>query len=218
MRMEQEDKGMKGMKRILLGTAAAFFCLAAGLAGCSRAPEGTPHIVTVDNFQVEPGKTTVQELGDAGFFISDSSMRKVKVSGSQVASGYEEAYDLSSEVEPRTYYYMLRLVKDGQSYASLTVVNESSSAATLADCKVRTITVYSTEQKAEEAKLDGIVMGELNVESLTETAGEPDSSKEEDGENGKRTVAKWQKGDYTMELTLNEDKTVYSFSSGYEEK
>lgn len=216
--IHQEKRRAPGLRRIFMGAAAMLLCMSIFLGGCGKAPAGTPHLVTIDGFSVEPGKTTVQELSDAGFYISDTSMRKVAVSGGQVVSGYEEAYELSSEVEPKTYYYMLKLVKDGQSYAGLTVVNESSSKATLADCKVRSISVYSSEEKADEAKLNGIAMKDLTVDALKESSGEPESEEEEESSEGKSTVTSWAAGNYSMELTVKEDGTVSSFKSEYEKK
>lgn len=215
---EREQGGRRSafrLKRFFAGAAALLLCMSFYLGGCDKSPSSSPYLVTVDGFTVEPGKTTVQELSDAGFFLSDSSKRKVVVSGGQVASGYEEAFDISSEVEPRTYYYMIKLVKDGQSYASLSVVNESSSKAALAECKVKSISVYSSELKAEEAKLNGIAMGDLTVDVLKETVGEPKGEEEKESSDGKSIVTSWSDGYYSMKLDVKEDGKVYGFSSEY---
>lgn len=179
---------------------------------------GSPHMVSVGGVTVEPGKTTVGEMSAAGFSLADFSMRKTNISGGQVSSGYEEMFDTSSPVEARSYYDMLRLIKDGEAYASLSVVNESPSSATLADCKVRSITVFATDEEAMTASIDGISADGLTQESLSKVAGEPNKVGDSSFSGEKKTVAKWEKGYYSMELSLNEDGTFYSFVSKYEKK
>ena len=97
-------------------------------------------------------------------------------------------------------------------------MNESSRSATLADCKVRSITVYASDEEANTASLHGISMDQLTIERLAEAAGEPKKVSDDLLSDVKRTEAKWAKGNYSMELTVNEDGTVYSFSSGYEKR
>ena len=213
-----EGKKSKRRSSALTAVAVIVFAVFLYLSGHHPMFIGTPHIVTVDGFAVEPGKTTVGELGAAGFFVSDFSMRKTNISGGQVTSGYMEAFELSTPVEAKSYYDMLRLVKDGEAYASLSVVNESSSAATLADCKVRSITVHSTDEAAMTASIDGIPMEGLTQESLAGAAGEPERVSDSSLSGEKKIAAKWEKGNYSMELTMNEDGTAYSFVSKYEKK
>ena len=213
-----EGEKSKRLSTILTVVAVAAFAVFLYLSGHHPMFIGTPHVVTVDGFTVEPGKTTVGELGAAGFMVSDFSMRKTNISGGQVTSGYMEAFAPSTPVEGKSYYDMLRLVKDGEAYASLSVVNESSSDATLADCKVRSITVFSTDEAAMTASIDGIPMEGLTQESLAGVSGEPERVSDSTLSGEKKIVAKWAKGNYSMELTMNEDGTAYSFVSKYEKK
>lgn len=213
-----EGKKAKQLKSI--ATAAVVVIAAAFLYLMGHHPMfiGTPHIVSVGGISIEPGKTTVGELGAAGFFLSDFSMRKTQISGGQVTSGYEEAFSLSTPVDSKSYYNMLRLIKDGEAYASLSVVNESTSSKTLADCKVRSITVYATDEDAQSASVDGISMAQLSQESLIGAAGEPKKIDDSSVSDEKLSVAKWEKGNYSMELSTKEDGTVYSITSKYEKK
>ena len=179
---------------------------------------GSSHIVTVSGVTVEPGKTTVSDLLDTGFYIADNSVRGMNLSGGRITSGYDEPFSPDAPVEASSYYDMLRLVKDGKAYAYVSVVNESSRSATLADCKVRSITVYASDEEANTASLHGISMDQLTIERLAEAAGELKKVSDDLLSDVKRTEAKWAKGNYSMELTVNEDGTVYSFSSGYEKR
>lgn len=221
-RIEKEKtpqaKRLKLLRTIV--TAVILVIFAAFLYLSSHHPMfiGTPHVVTVGGFAVEPGKTTVRELEAAGFYLSDYTMMSTEIYDTEVISGYLEAYDLSSSVEKQSYYDMLTLVKDGQRYAGLSVVNESVKSAALADCKIRSIIIYATDEESEIASIDGVSMAQLTQAALTAAAGEPASISDSTASDEKLTVAKWEKGNYFMELSMKEDGTVYSFTSKYEKK
>lgn len=213
-----EGKKAKQLKTLATVAVVVIAAVYLYLSGHHPMFIGTPHIVSVGGITIEPGKTTVAELGAAGFYVSDFSMRKTQISGGQVTSGYAEAFDPSTPVDSKSYYNMLRLIKDGEAYASLSVVNESSSAKTLADCKVRSITVYASDEDAQSASVDGVSMSQMTQESLAAAAGEPKQISDSSVSDEKLIVAKWEKGNYGMELSTKEDGSVYSFTSKYEKK
>lgn len=213
----------EGKKKKLIGNLAlalVVVVLAAVVYVMNHNPAftGTPHVVTVAGFSIEPGKTTVQELADAGFGISDFSSLKTVITDGAPVTGYTEVFDLTSETEAKSYYNMLKLVREGKSYGALTVVNETSSAMPLADCKVREISVYSSDEEADTATIDGIAMGQLSVEALTAVAGEPERTSDETNAEGKKTSTFWEKGNYSMKLTVKEDGSAYVFTSSYEKQ
>lgn len=213
-----EGKKLKLIRTIVLGVIVVIVAIFLYLSGHHPMFIGTPHLVTVGGFEVEPGKTTVSELAAAGFFLSDYNMRQAEIFSNGVDTDYQESYDISSPVEKQSYYDMLILVKNGQQYASLSVVNESVSSATLGDCKVRSITIYEADEESETASLDGVSMDQLNQATLTEVAGEPESISEDTASDEKITVVEWEKGNYFMELSMKEDGTVYRITSKYEKK
>lgn len=177
---------------------------------------GEAKTVQVGGFEVIPGETTVQDIADQGFDISDYTSRSTQVVGDSVVSGYTEMIDIASPVEGRSYYNGLKMVKEGQAYASLSVVNESKVGNTLASCKVRSVKVYDSDEDAENAVLEGIPMKDLTVKALTEKIGEAEVSEGVDDAGEKRITSTWEKEVFSLEVVTDEAGKVFSFTSSYE--
>ena len=177
---------------------------------------GTPHVVVVDGVEIIPGETTGAQLYEAGFQIADRSMYSVDLTAQGAVSGYKSFLPLDTEAEKETYYYGLSLIKEGKSYATLQMINEASSTKTLGEMKVREIIVYGSSENAENASLEGIPVSALTKAALTEKAGEPEREETIPEDEEEHTQIRWAKGNYKMELVLNEDGTCYSFGSFYE--
>lgn len=178
---------------------------------------GTPHEVTVDGFAIIPGETTGAQLYEAGFQISDKSMYSMQLTPEGKPVGYTGYYDLGTEVEKKTYYYGLNLIKDGESYAMLEMINTASSAKTVGDMKVKSVAVVG--EKKSVASLEGIAASEITKEALIEKAGEPKSETPTIGDDGEaRTELLWENGDYEMEVTLYQDGTCDRFQSAWNQE
>lgn len=207
----------KWISTLLVGGLLAAGCGIIYITSTHPAFIGTPHPVVVDGFEIKPGETTVSELSQAGFQISDrDAYFSVPTADGKVSSGYSEFYSLDTEVEGKSYYEGLILVKEDEDYAYIEVVNESPSAKKLGEAKVREVEVYDYQEKADQACLEGISFHELTQEGLTAKAGQPKSVETDAGEDYKGTKATWSKGNYEMEVEWKSDGTVSSFCSVYE--
>lgn len=214
-----EAKRKKLIKNVVIGILAVIILAYAYLSSHHPMFIGSSHPVTVAGFTVKPGQTTVQDLTDGGFFLANMTSRDVTIKDGEITSGYSEAISPYVETEPYTYYTLLELVKNGQSYARVSVVNESSQKKKLADLQVREIVVNVDKEAATEAELEGIPFEQLSVEKLTEKAGKPKRTTEDELDDGtKMTVTRWSKGHFTMELEVLEDGSVHGFTSDYEKK
>lgn len=179
---------------------------------------GTPFTVTAGGCTIKPGETTVQELADAGFTFTNFNSLKTPVFNGKTVGGAPDSLSLSENVKAKSYYDLIQLRKDGELYATLSVVNESSSSKTLADCKIRSISVYSSYEDAGNSSVAGIPMDQLSVETLKAAAGEPESSRDDNLSDEKKVVTIWKNIRYSMELSVSEDGSVYSFTSKYSKK
>lgn len=85
-------------------TACIALCVLLGsmLAGCTIGG-GEPYVMTVDGTQITPGTTTVQELANAGYDLSDFT-GKVLVTDEDGSQHWEYGYvyDLTADAEAMT--------------------------------------------------------------------------------------------------------------------
>ncbi len=205
------------ISKLIVGVMAVVFLGVVYVMNHNPAYVGTPHEVTVDGFTIIPGETTGAQLYEAGFQISDKSMYSMQLTPEGKPVGYTGYYSLDTEVEKRTYYYGINLIKNGESYAMLEMINTAPSNKTVGDMKVKTITVVG--KKKDVASLEGIPTNELTKEALIEKAGEPESETPTTGDDGEvRTELHWEKGNYEMEVTLNQDGTCESFQSSWDKQ
>ena len=217
-----------------LGAVVTLLCIVIYVAEHRQGYAGEPYQTAVDGCTVEPGATTVQDLYDAGFILSDIVRHKDSLerqdSGSPVAY---LPYDVTVSAEPSTYYhgigmsqdenrtvryYGFLLVKDDLVYADISAINEYSLAGTLGDLVVQGISVKDTYEGGAAAQLADLSMGDLSMEALTAAAGKPVRVMEHADGNGKSESARWVDGYYSMELAVKKDGSAYSFSSWYKYK
>lgn len=176
---------------------------------------GKPYTVNVAGAELVPGQTTAQDLQDMGFVVCDSRSKKLDVVDGEVSSSYVDPISTSESVKGDSYLLMLKLVKDGQGYADLTIMNESSSAKEFGKCKVRSVTLYYGKENEQTASVDGISMTEMSLDKLIQSAGKPKGTKEKVISDENMTLTSWKNRSFNLELTVKADGTVYSVTSGY---
>ena len=163
---------------------------------------GKPYVVTIGSVEVKPGKTTVKDLADAGYDLTDTS---VGILSDQAAGGYlyEDVYDLSSEAEPNTCYAMLVLVKDGEQTAELSVINDTAKPLPLAECIINEITVRKDYADAELTAAEGYAFADLASETAREAIGKA-------GRTTSDYTSLWERGDYSLYVETQVDGSSVS--------
>lgn len=165
------------------------FLLTGILSGCAGG--GKPYVVTLDGVEILPGETTVQELSDFGFELSDFSGRQmVRDEEGNTIFVYANVYDLTSEAEAMTVYPGIDLLKEGEKIASLSIANDTKSGISLLKCKIVTVTVDIDCYDYEKAVVEGVSFTNLSVETLTEALSKP--------KNETDSKTEWRRGDYTL--------------------
>lgn len=164
---------------------------------------GKPYVIVMDGLEVTPGKTTVQDLANAGYDLSDMSVRIM--ASDQDENGnmvfyYREVYDLQSEADARTLYDSLVLVKDEQQAASVSIINDGPSAIPLSKCIVSDISIYNDYIDADKVTVEGVSFSQLTEEKLTELFGKVERSYD--------NTTVWEKGNYNFYLWTTEEGTV----------
>lgn len=213
-RMEQE-KTPEGKRKKLLQNIATILAVAVFVAVMYLVYHhpffvGQPHMVLVDGVTIVPGETTMEELNKEGYELSDWDHSEMVKENGKMQHIYTEVLDLSTQIEPRTYYSMV-LVKEGLGYATVEFVNESSSSVPITACKIRAVTVADYHEASQNAQLEGILFDELTVDALSAASGL-------ETEELNETYYTWEKGNYLMRLEFRENGTVESFTSGYEKQ
>ena len=155
---------------------------------------GEPYPIHVENITVIPGETTVQEILQAGYDLSDSEHGEWMndVGGFY----YSEIIDPTAEADPNSYYNLV-LVKEGIDYALIKIYNsEEWKSKSLPECRVSKIEVAAFYEEADQVTVLGISLSEVTKEAISEQLG----SEPEILDSG-RCV--WKKGKYS--LTLDPD-------------
>ena len=188
--------------------ACTALCILLGsmLAGCG-AGNNEPYAVTVDGMEIIPGTTTVQELADSGYELTDFSGRQMVRDEEGYANFvYAYVYDLTAGAEAMTVYSSVILLKDGEEIAGLSIVNDKQSEIPIAECKVVTVTVDNGDLGYEQASVGGLIFSDLSAETLTEALGKPNTDTD--------SKTEWRRGDYTLQIDY-EDGQVKSIRSSY---
>lgn len=202
-----------GKRKQWLGLLAAvvFFLIAAVLYRMFPNIEiggGKPYVIVMDGVEITPGKTTVQDLADAGYELTDMSgkvMLNERDENREIVYRYRNVYDLTSEADARTLYSSLILVKEEEQAASISIINNGANAVPLSQCIVSDIYVYSYCIDADQVTVEGTPLPQLTEEMLTELFGKQDR-------NYNNTIV-WNKGKYYFDLGLEEDGTVKYIST-----
>ena len=197
----------KRKKWLELLAALVFFLVCAGLYRVMPDFEigaGKPYVIVMDALEIIPGKTTVQELADAGYELSDSShkiMASEKDENGNTVFFYRDVYDLESEAEPRTRYSSLVLVKGETQAAEISIINKGGNGIPLSQCIVSEVTVRNSFVDADKVTVEGTSFPQLTEEKITELFG-----KKERVFNV--TTSIWERGQYYFSLDIAEDGTV----------
>lgn len=160
---------------------------------------GEPYPVSLENITIVPGQTTVQELLEAGYELSDREYSEVRKDTGMMY--YTGVIDPSEEADAKTYYMMV-LVKEGRAHASITVYNwEEWSKKPLGDCKVSMVDLRDFHEKSEQAAILDIPILEATKEAISERLGkEPEVL-----ESGRY---RWEKGKYSLMFETDENATL----------
>ena len=202
-----------GKRKQWLGLLAAvvFFLIAAALYRMFPNIEiggGKPYVIVMDGLEITPGTTTVQDLADAGYALTDMSgkvMLNERGENGEIVYRYRNVYDLTAEAEARTLYSMLILVKEEEQAAGISIINNGASAIPLSQCIVSDIYIYSDYIDADKVTVEGTPLPQLTEEMLTELFGKQDR-------NYDNTIG-WNKGKYYFDLGVEEDGTVKYIST-----
>lgn len=169
---------------------------------------GKPYVIVMDGLEITPGKTTVQDLADAGYELSDMSgkvMMNERDENGEIVYRYQNVYDLTAEAEARTLYASLVLVKDEEQAASISIINNDANAIPLTQCIVSDISIYGYYIDADKVTVEGIPFLQLTEEKLTELFGKEDR-------NYDNNIV-WDKGNYYFYLITTEDGAVKGIST-----
>ncbi|HWP50739.1 MAG TPA: hypothetical protein VN626_03470 [Clostridia bacterium] len=170
---------------------------------------GKPYSVEVEGLTILPGKTTVQDLVDAGYYLSDYSVL------------YKKGYDLTTPAEAKTNYTQIALVKDANIYAHLEVANESSSEKTLAECIVSNaeFTLTYDYQNEDTISVNGVKLKDITPDKMAEISGKPYkvSAYSSYDKSHTGTESTWLFHAYALHVITLDDGSLYQVSSTYHE-
>lgn len=198
--MQATPEYKKKAKRSNLLYGAFIAILFVGAILCSRSPSyiGTPHTMQIAGMAIEPGKTTVQELADHGFELSDSIVPTRGMAPRSLTT-----------VPTKSYVNFISLLKDGKDYATISIVNEDIGSKPIMECLVREIYVNEYDEDYQNAVVDGVKLSDLTVQLLTEKNGEPNESYPVD--DGAAVQTQWEDAHYSIEIVAKNDGTVKKF-------
>lgn len=207
-RVEAENSPAGKRKKWLeLLAALVFFLVCAGLYRVMPNFEigaGKPYVIVMDGLEITPGKTTVQDLADAGYALSDSGakiMASEKDENGNTVFLYRDVYDLDAQAEGRTLYSSLVLVKGELQAADISIINNGASDIPLSQCIVSNVTIRNSFVDADKVMVEGAAFPKLTEEKITELFG-----KKERVFNV--TTSIWERGKYYFSLDIAEDGTV----------
>lgn len=157
---------------------------------------GEAYPIRVENITVIPGETTVQEILQAGYDLSDRDHAEWM---SDVGGFYyAEVIDPEVNADPNSYYHLI-LVKEGTAYASITIYNSDEwKAKPLPECRISKIEVADFHKGSDQAAVLDIPLTEVTKEAISDSLGaEPEDLS---------SSCVWKKGKYS--LTLHSDDSV----------
>lgn len=169
---------------------------------------GKPYVIVMDGLEITPGKTTVQDLVNAGYDLSDTTgkvMMNERDENGEIVYLYQYVYDLTAEAEARTLYDSLVLVKGEEQAAGISIINNGTSSIPLSQCIVTKVTIYDYCIDADKVTVNGTPFPQLTEEMLSELYGKQD--RHYDNTRG------WNKGNYYFTFITSEDGTVKSIST-----
>lgn len=168
---------------------------------------GKPYPIHVENITIIPGETTVQELLQAGYDLSDYEHGEfISDLGGHY---YSEVIDPTAEADSHSYYPLI-LVKDGFAYAQVTICNANDwTKKPLPECVVSKLEVMSFHENSDQAAVLDIPFAEVTKEAVSESLGaEPEKS------DSGRCV--WKKGKYSLTFEAGDGESGRKIISEYE--
>lgn len=198
----------KSLRKIGKKAACIALCILLGsvLTGCTIGG-GEPYVMTVDGTQIIPGTTTVQNLADVGYELSDfTGQTWVTGEDGNKYLAYVYVYDLTADAEAMTVYSSIVLLKDGEEIAMLSIVNDKQSEIPIAECKIESVTVHNDDLGYETASVEGVAFTDMSAETLKEALGKPDTDTD--------SKTEWERGDYSLTIEY-EDGQVKRVNSSY---
>ena len=197
---------MKKIMAVMLVTMIMIMCL----SGCGGS--GGPYTVTFGELQIQPGVTTMQEAEDAGYGFNDlMGGNLVREEDGSFSTAYTKVLDLNAEAEANTVYTGLVMIKDEQRVAIITIVNESAKNAPLKECKISAVTVSFDDYEVEKAAIEGVAFDNISGETLAEVLGEAKKTPNYGYEYS------WARGKYSLDIKYQEDGSLESVRSDYNE-
>lgn len=151
------------MKKLVSLFLGLILCLS--VAGCDRiVTSDKAYPVAFDDFEITVGKTTVSELLDAGFSITEDG----------------EEIPADTGVDKNSYYSGIRVNKGDLEYGTIDLMSKSN--GTVSDTIIAKIMVRNTTDSAfDQIKLDGVSMSEVTPDVFAEHIA---GSKNSDGTYG----------------------------------
>ncbi len=207
---EQMPEGKKAKKLAIIGRIAFLVVMAIGIYFLDywRGLSEEPCPISVENITVIPGETTVQELIQAGYGLSDTENKEWVMENYSGYFYYPEIVDPTAEADSKSYYYMV-LVKDGLSYGKVVIYNDAEwQAKPVTECKVSALEVASYDEASNQAMILDIPLLEATEEAISERLQlEPEVS-----DSGQ---CMWKKGRYSVTLRPHEEGDGRTIRSEY---
>lgn len=205
---EQTPEGKKKKLFSTIGTIVFFVIVGIGYYFLDHYHilSGEPYPIRVENVTVIPGETTVQEVLQAGYELSDREHGEfVSDFGDYY---YSEVIDTTAEADSHSYYPLI-LVKDGFAYAYITIYNANDwTKKPLPKCVVSKLEVAAFHKNSEQAAILDIPLSEVTKEAISERLGaEPEIS------DSGRCV--WKKGNYSVVLEADDSVSGRMITSEY---
>ena len=171
------------------------------LAGCSKDP-GTPPEVIIAGVPVVVGEATPGSLKEAGFTTDDLGR-------------------MIMELPDRSWTSSVFLKKDGVSYASLTLVNDSKEEKFVSQCVIEELGFYALDDT--DRNLDITINGINPIGKTVEELKELYPDLELDDDDGDYLWHYLRDGDYSVSFqyskgVLTDIDVMHSFSKSYQSK
>ncbi len=189
---------MKMIKKIL---CISTFLAAVLLTGCGSEP-GTPPEVLLDGTSVVVGESTPASLSDAGFETDDLGA-------------------MIYELPERSWVSSIFLKKDGKTYTSLSLVNDTKESKFLGSCVIEELSVYALDDTNADLNISINGVNPIGMTQEELKAAYPDL--EMDDNEGDYLFHYLKDGDYSVRFqyslgVLTDIVVAHDFDKSYETK
>ncbi|WMJ87032.1 hypothetical protein [Anaerocolumna sp. MB42-C2] len=171
---------------------------------------GKPYEMEVGGYVIYPGKTTVSDLAEAGFELSDYS------------SLYKDTYDITSEAEAKTRYTMVSVVKEEEPYADIEIINDSSNKKQLGDCLISAVSidVKKNYKNMDTLKIKSLGLMGITPEKMSEAmnkVGKESEYKSYSDTSPTGTIYTWRSRNYSMNIIISNEGNLLRIESKYKD-